>query len=59
MYSGRAPGFEPQKIARRRISLTRAAVYAAPAASGIKLKAGIDRPHTLAAGTYYINAVAG
>lgn len=43
----------------QRISATKAAGYVAPAATGIKLKAGIVQDYELPAGVWYINAVAG
>lgn len=43
----------------QRVSAARAAGYVAPASTGIKLKAGVERWVTIAAGGWYINAVAG
>ena len=43
----------------QRISASKTAGYVAPAATGIKLKAGIAQDYELPAGVWYINAVAG
>lgn len=43
----------------QRIAASKSAVYAAPPATGIKLKAGVERQFELPRGTWYINAAAG
>lgn len=43
----------------QRVSVQGVAGYAAPAVSGVKLKAGVERYVTIGSGASYINCVAG
>ena len=43
----------------QRVSIQTTAGYAAPQASGVKLKAGVERYYTIGSGASYINCQAG